>query len=158
MTSLNFWWPFQRLLPRRYGGAPAPYLESTVPTAARQTGVSVGTAGCVCLTYRVVHYLFDHHLPPALSPPDCHRYGKKKVRSRQARSSPRSEWLLSQAKFWLGDWQSRPYPGKTARTSFRAVFRSNLKQVMTYNATDPYVYLFFGLVGKEYLVEMYPMD
>jgi hypothetical protein len=31
------------------------------------------------LVWLVVRYLFDHRLPRALSPPDCHRHGKKKA-------------------------------------------------------------------------------
>jgi hypothetical protein len=42
----------------------------------------------------VVLYLFDHSLPPAPSPPECHRHGKEKGHSRRARSSRRSERLL----------------------------------------------------------------
>jgi hypothetical protein len=45
---------------------PVPYLEPTVPAAARQIGVSIGTAGCACLalscaisstTVSLLHYL-----------------------------------------------------------------------------------------------------
>ena len=41
----------------------------------------------------VERYLFAHRLPPALSPPDCHRYGKEKGYYRRVGRSRYSEWL-----------------------------------------------------------------
>src|SRR5271154_871960 len=56
---------------------PVSYLESTVPAAACEIAVSIRTASCVVLL--VERYLFVHRLPPTLSPPDYHRYSKKKA-------------------------------------------------------------------------------
>jgi hypothetical protein len=48
------------------------------------------------LVLLVVCDLFDYALPPALFPPDCHRYGKK-IDWRRAKRSRQSEWLQERA-------------------------------------------------------------
>jgi hypothetical protein len=67
---------------------PVSHLEShsPLPLPARQ----VSQLGLLAvLVWLVVRYLFGHRL----SPPDWHRYGKKKSPSRRARSLRCSEWL-----------------------------------------------------------------
>src|SRR5256885_484213 len=93
MAAPIFWRPFQDSCRVAMVEPPVSYLEPHgPPPLLTRLGVSIGTAGCACLGF-VVRYLFDHRLPPAPSPPDRHRHGKKKGHSRQARSSRRSEWL-----------------------------------------------------------------
>ena len=45
------------------------------------------------LVLLVERYLFLHRLPPILSPPDCHRYSRKKGYCKRAGCSRYSEWL-----------------------------------------------------------------
>src|SRR2546423_11474568 len=63
MASLIFWRPFQDSCRVAMVKPPVSYLGATSPAAACQRGVSIGTAGCACLTYRTLSSTTVSFLP-----------------------------------------------------------------------------------------------